>query len=279
MRLLEIIILVFIIGLSTAYSQTDTIIYYASTGEITCSTYADSYINVRCNNKKIILTEFVKNQYDKWERIDRKVIKVRSDTLYTYKSDFYAVNDYNPKDVHVKWVKDTIFYVKEYNYENDLIHEGYYRMIFPKIRHGLTIDYYNNGVKRAESMYMNNQVLWSEKWLLNGEKGIDHVYSVVDEEPAYKGKSIREFRNSIMHELKLYFDDKGINGTVIIEFVIMEDGSLYEVQILQSSSIDLADHVIRVIMATDGHWTPGKINGISVRFIKQFLINFISMSN
>ncbi|MFC2126355.1 energy transducer TonB [Bacteroidota bacterium] len=206
------------------------------------------------------------------------MISRRSDTLYIYKSELYATNDYSPKVARVKHVMDSIYYLKEYNYEEDLIHEGYYKMVFPKIKHGITIDFYNDGTKRAESMYKNNLIQWSEKWLLNGEKGMDNVYSVVEEEPAYKNKSIREFRNFIMNELILRYDDKGIDGIIIIEFVIMEDGSLKEIQILQSNSEVMANEVVNLITATNGHWSSGKINGKKVRVIKQFPISFISMS-
>jgi hypothetical protein len=271
------IILALFSGSHLSFSQVDTVLFYTNTGEITFEENAQSSIDVLFKNKKVILTEFIRNKHGEWKKCDRQIITKRSDTLFTYRSEMYAVNEYRPKIAHIKHVKDSIYYLKEFNSEEVLIHEGYYNLVFPKIRHGLSIDYYNNGVKRAESMYRDNTIQWSEKWLLNGEQGMNNVYSVVDEEPTYKNKDIREFGHYIMHELKLRYENTGITGTVIIEFVIMEDGSLAEIQILQSNSDILENEVINVVTATDGQWNPGRINDRKVRVIVQYPINFISM--
>jgi len=269
--------LLYVAGITLSFCQTDTTVFYSLTGEVSEQENAVIYIELRRKNKRIILTEYAKDQHGTWKQKERKVIVKRSDTLFTYKADMYAANDYSPKEAHVKMVTDSTFYIEEYNHDDELINEGHYELLFPKIRHGLMIDYYNNGKKRGESMYRNNQVVWSEKWLLNGEKGINNVYSVVDEEPTINNKDINEFKKSIIYELNNRFDNRDLNGIVIIEFVIMEDGSIKEIQILQSSSPQIADEVIDVILATDGHWNPGKIDGENVRVIEQFLFNFISI--
>ena len=60
--------------------------------------------------------------------------------------------------------------------------------------------------------------------------------------------------------------EKRQEGRSIIEFVIMEDGSIKNVGILKSSGYPVLDNeAIRVIQLTDKKWIPGTLNKKPVR--------------
>ncbi|MCD4682237.1 MAG: energy transducer TonB, partial [Bacteroidales bacterium] len=59
--------------------------------------------------------------------------------------------------------------------------------------------------------------------------------------------------------------ENGISGTVYVEFIVNEDGTLEDILIIRSVSKSLDDEAIRVIKLTSGKWKSGEQNGKSVK--------------
>ena len=61
--------------------------------------------------------------------------------------------------------------------------------------------------------------------------------------------------------------DKGIQGRVIVQFVVNKDGSICEANVVKSVDPLLDAEALRVVNAMP-HWTPGKQRGqaVNVRF-------------
>ena len=59
-------------------------------------------------------------------------------------------------------------------------------------------------------------------------------------------------------------EENGIQGRVVCQFVVEKDGSISDVQVLQSVDPSLDKEAVRVVKAMP-KWTPGKHGGAPVR--------------
>ncbi|MDR0537480.1 MAG: TonB family protein [Tannerellaceae bacterium] len=87
------------------------------------------------------------------------------------------------------------------------------------------------------------------------------VYSVVDEMPEFPGGDMammKFLQNTIRYPSKAVEQKK--EGRVLVQFVVNEDGSLSDQQILNSLSPELDEEALRVVRLMP-QWTPGKLTG------------------
>ena len=67
-----------------------------------------------------------------------------------------------------------------------------------------------------------------------------------------------------LEEIASYCEENGISGRVLLSFVIEKDGSLTNIQVLQTPDRSLSDEATRVLKSSP-KWTPGKQRNQSVR--------------
>lgn len=98
----------------------------------------------------------------------------------------------------------------------------------------------------------------------NNTKDDDNIYSSVgiDVMPEYPG-GIPEFGKYISTNYK-YPNVKGLNGKVVVEFVVERDGSLGDIKVLRDVGYGTGEEAIRVLKASP-RWKPGEQNGRIVR--------------
>ena len=91
------------------------------------------------------------------------------------------------------------------------------------------------------------------------------IFQVAEEQPMFPG-GMQEMMKFIQKEVKFPKDaqDKGIQGRVIVQFVVNKDGSICEDTILKSVSPSLDAEAVRVVRSMP-NWTPGKQKGEPVR--------------
>lgn len=63
--------------------------------------------------------------------------------------------------------------------------------------------------------------------------------------------------------------ENGVQGRVIVQFIIEKDGSISDVKISRSVFSSLDREALRVVKAMP-KWNPGKVNGIPVRVKTKF---------
>ena len=104
------------------------------------------------------------------------------------------------------------------------------------------------------------------------------VYPIwADEEPQFPGgdKALFEF----LHENLVYPKEargkgkKGIEGRVMIGFIVEKDGSLSNFEVIRTPDKVLSDEAIRVIKLMP-KWIPGKYQGKTVRVKLKLPIEF-----
>ena len=101
------------------------------------------------------------------------------------------------------------------------------------------------------------------------------VYLMTETSPSFIGGEEAIYR-SIFQNLRYPEEakQKGIQGKVMIRFVISEDGHITGVHALNGFLRCLADAAAEVVMATTTKWIPGKVNNIPVKTQMNFPIKF-----
>ncbi len=94
----------------------------------------------------------------------------------------------------------------------------------------------------------------------------DEPFLFAEEMPTFQGGDLNVFRNWVQGQLKypIIAQENGISGQVTVTFVIERDGSLTNIQVLQSPDRSLSEETIRVLKESP-KWTPGKQRNTPVR--------------
>ena len=94
----------------------------------------------------------------------------------------------------------------------------------------------------------------------------DQPFVKVEQMPSFMGGDLLTFRNWVMTKLRYpqIAQENGITGRVLLMFVIERDGSLTNIQVIQTPDSSLSDEAIRVLK-TSPKWTPGKQRNQAVR--------------
>ena len=94
----------------------------------------------------------------------------------------------------------------------------------------------------------------------------DQPFVKVEQMPSFMGGDLMTFRNWVQSKVRFpqIAQENNISGRVLLMFVIERDGSLTNIQVLQTADSSLSDEAIRVLK-TSPKWTPGKQRNQSVR--------------
>ena len=103
----------------------------------------------------------------------------------------------------------------------------------------------------------------------------DQPFVKVEQMPSFMGGDLMTFRNWVQSKVRFpqIAQENNISGRVLLMFVIERDGSLTNIQVLQTPDSSLSDEAIRVLK-TSTNWTPGKQRNQSVRVKYTLPIDF-----
>ncbi len=122
----------------------------------------------------------------------------------------------------------------------------------------------------AEDVEIIQQVAVSEEVIED-----DQPFVKVEQMPSFMGGDLMTFRNWVQSKVRYpqIAQENNISGRVLLVFVIEKDGSLTNIQVLQTPDSSLSDEAIR-ILKTSPKWTPGKQRNQSVRVKYTLPIDF-----
>ena len=94
----------------------------------------------------------------------------------------------------------------------------------------------------------------------------DQPFVRVEEMPSFQGGDLMTFRNWVQSKVRYpqIAQENNISGRVFLMFVVERDGSLTNIQVLQSPDPSLSDEAVRVLK-TSPKWKPGKQRNQTVR--------------
>ena len=108
----------------------------------------------------------------------------------------------------------------------------------------------------------------------NNNANDDEIFSIVENEPEYPGgdEALYKFiSKNIVYPKSAR--EKGIQGTVLVEFVVEKDGKLSNIKVIRSADPALDAEAVRVISKMP-KWKPGTQRGKKVRSTFRLPINF-----
>ncbi|MDE6570236.1 MAG: TonB family protein [Alistipes sp.] len=94
----------------------------------------------------------------------------------------------------------------------------------------------------------------------------DDAYFRVEVMPTFRGGNLNDFRRWVQTQVRMPEEalDNRIQGRVVATFTIEKDGTLANIEILQTPDRSLSEEVERVLKRSD-KWTPGMQKGEAVR--------------
>jgi len=101
---------------------------------------------------------------------------------------------------------------------------------------------------------------------LSLDKEDNSIYTIVEVSPEFfkNGAKLEEFlRNNLQYPWQAR--TQKTEGTVLVKFVVEKDGSVSDIELVQSIGQGCDEEAIRLIELTDKLWNPGKQNGNAVR--------------
>lgn len=207
---------------------------------------------------------------DGWRNLYFERIKIKTDNEYLIRK--YQNGRQTDKYVRFYTMEpDGTYKFVEMN--NDAIkRKGTTTAKIPLNFEGEVIEYYKNESVKSKSIYHDNQLVSNENWLQNGEKYIDNIFYSADIPPSYD----IEQANLLSHVSNEFSKHKliDISGTILVGFVIMEDGTLTGAQIVKGIVPDLDQVAVNALESFQGKWQPAVLNNTYVRYFCTMPINF-----
>lgn len=253
------------------FSQSDTTVYFSKlntpVASISEASLYETY-HVKDNNNSQ-LSQFFKSE-DKWTKAFVTDIKKKSDSLY-----ILSLKD-NKKSIITRQVQktDSGFLIKDF-FGKILVEEGLSKTIFPLIKNGYWKSYnYESGKIKLIAKYINNQCIHNKFWYNDSEYLYD-VFTLADKEPDYEGGIINMLK--FIAEKANYYEaaaENSITGRVVVGLVIMSDGTIKGVHLIQRVNPLLDIEAYRVVNSIPNKWIPAEIADKKVNFLFAIPLNF-----
>jgi hypothetical protein len=224
------------------------------------------------SDKKYWLHTYIRNDAG-WDPVKSELIRIKS-------PEEQIISLYNGKLMLYRTVRKISRtgdgnYLFEETKGGKPVRTGHATELIPLHLEGEVTEYYDSGVKRSEAYYRDNQLVWNHNWLENGEKYIDTIFYSVDSWPRYLDGDLamKAHMNNYIVNSRYYSND--LNGTVLLGFVIMEDGQLKGIQLVNKSTLEIAEVVREALETLPGKWKPAVLDNRPVRCYMTFPVNFL----
>ena len=105
----------------------------------------------------------------------------------------------------------------------------------------------------------------------------DEPFLIAEVMPSFRGGDLNAFRTWVQGEVRYPIEaiQQNIQGRIIATFIIEKDGSINQIEVLQSPSESFSKEVRRVLESSpEGAWTPGMQRGKNVRVKYTIPIDF-----
>lgn len=257
---------------SAVFAQNNSEIFIGTNGKLSTLDKAIYIQKIKSKSAKATTVQTLKRNEAAWEKIYGERYKKLNDSTLLIRAnsgDFKGT-------IHRIFVQqpDQTYQFKD-SVKGLVVRTGFAKSVMPLLPHGKVTEYYKNGNKKSVSAYNNNELLWNENWNENGEKYIDTIFYSADSEPTFTPGM------GVMHQHILKgFKDSGIDisaisGSILIGFVVMEDGTIDGVKVVKGLGPSINSVAYQQFLSLKGDWKPALLNNQKVRYYQLFPINFI----
>ena len=261
---------------SIVAAQKESVIYIGTNGKLTTLDKAIFMQKIIIKSEKKTLVQTFKLVDSTWERLYTERYNQLNDSAYKVSG---SGKDFKGTIIRTFHKQDEESYIFKDIVKDEIVRTGTAKSVVPLYLDGKVIEYYQGGIKKSISEYWNNELVSNENWNENGDKYIDDVFYSVDTYPFFNPG------NQVLHEhiLKGFknagIDMSAISGSLIIGFVVMEDGTIDGIKIIKGLGPNINNVAFESFISLKGTWTPAKLNNQVVRYFQVFPINFIYKEN
>lgn len=254
-----------------AFSQV-SVRYLGANGTITDAEHAIEMQNIhKKSSKKTTIQTFLQKD-NKWDKTTTDLYRLVNDS--TYKIKEYST-DFNGTIYRIFHRQNDQLYKFKDVIKGGKVREGTATSVVPLVLQGEVTEYYKNGNLKSISHYNNNELVSNQNWNSDGEKYIDNIFYSADVYPTFK-PGAKMINQKLMEAFKTSgIDISSISGSLVIGFVVMEDGQIDGVKILKGLGPTINTVAVETFNNLKGDWTPAKLDDKVVRFFQVFPINFI----
>lgn len=253
-------------------AQKDTVLYFSKLDHVVGSINDAFYYREikQGKNGRFTLREFASKD-NKWENVYEANIKKETDTSYS------AFQIKSKKYVYTRCFTktDSGFFIRDF-FNKLLIAEGFTKTLFPLIREGHWKEYNQmDGKIQFDSEYKDNQLVTNKYYLPMGTY-IKDVFYYVDKNPEYGNGDYELLKFVAEHtNYPQRARENNVTGKVIVSFVLMADGSIQGLNLIQRVNVLLDAEAIRVVLLIPkDKWKPAEINGVKVNMPVMIPISF-----
>jgi len=261
---------VFIAG--TAFAQKESVVYIGTNGKLTTLDQAIFMQKTFRKSSKITTVQTYQLTDAKWTKLYTEKYKTLNDSTFQING-----NRENYKGTTFRtFTKQANGSFKFRDVAKDqLVRSGSAKSVVPLLAHGQVTEYYPGANKKSVSEYHENELVSNENWNENGEKYIDNIFYSVDSYPTFN-PGIEIMHKHILKGFKdAGIDIASISGSIIIGFVVMENGTLDGIKVIKGLGPSINNVAYESFITLPGSWTPAKLNEKTVRYFQIFPINFI----
>lgn len=272
---LNLIITIFSLSFiaTTVFSQNKSELFIGTNGKLCTLEHAIYIQKIKSKSSKISSVQTLKLKDNQWERFYLENYKKVNDTTYQIKanSEEFTGTIYRTFQLQA----DKTFKFRD-TVKGLLRREGIAQSVMPLLLHGKVTEYYQSGNKKSISVYNNNELVSNENWNDDETKYIDNIFYSTDIEPSFVPGT------KVMNQYLIKgFKDAGIDitsisGSLVIAFVIMEDGKMEGLKIVKGLGSSVNTVAYESFLNLKGEWKPAKLNNLNVRYYLAFPINFIN---
>ncbi len=266
------LVVVFFMNSLAGFSQKETVQYIGTNGKLTSLEHAIFQQKIYTKSPKKTAVKIYNLNNTTWEKTTTDQYTLKNDSTYQIKENskeftgtIYRYFSKNP---------DQTYLFRDY-IKGKTLREGRAKSILPLELDGEVTEYYKNGNTKSVSHYKNNELISNENWNDNGEKYIDNLFYSVDVNPTFvpgapiiNQRLLSAFKNSGI-------DIASISGSLVVGFVVMENGKIEGVKILKGLGPTINTLAYNTFVNLEGDWTPATLNNQVVRYFQVFPINFI----
>jgi TonB family protein len=243
-------------------SQNDSIFYYSKLNKAINSKIGAFYYDSLSKEKNgVYLLSSFSLVDNNWSVPVCTIFHRESITSYTYFDKNFK------KDLYLRLVtkNDSGYFIKDY-FNSKLIEEGFSKTIFPLIKAGIWKIYniYSGNIL-MENVFKDNQLVTNKYWLPNGGF-ITDVFTYADKNPEYEGGKMAYLKFIAENAVYPYeAKEKGISGKIIVNVVLMKDGTITGIDLFKNVNLQLDLEALRVVnMIPKNKWTPAEMNNEKV---------------
>ncbi|MDP3642722.1 MAG: energy transducer TonB [Bacteroidota bacterium] len=257
---------------TTVFAQGISEIFIGTNGKLCNLEHAIYIQKIKTKSAKTATVQTLKLKDEQWEKIYSENYKKVNDSTYQIKanSEEFTGTIYRT----FRQQADKTFRFTD-NVKGGKIREGFAQSLMPLLLHGKVTEYYKSGNKKSVSEYNNNELVSNENWNEDSTKYIANIFYSTDVEPAFVPGTKVMNQHLIKGFKDAGIDISAISGSMVIAFVIMEDGKLDGLKIIKGLGSSINTAAYESFLSLKGEWKPAKLNNQNVRYYLAFPINFI----